>query len=39
MADSSAILSALHGVASRISDDSSERDVETAFLQDYLEVF
>jgi hypothetical protein len=34
MADSSAILNALHGVASRLSDDSSERDVETAFLQE-----
>jgi hypothetical protein len=34
MADASTILNALQGVASRISDDASERDVETAFLQE-----
>ncbi len=34
MADSAAVLNALRGVASRISDDASERDVETAFLQE-----
>jgi len=34
MADGSTILNALQGVASRVSDDSSERDVETAFLQE-----
>lgn len=34
MADSSTVLSALHGIASRVSDDMSEKDVENAFLNE-----